>query len=111
MSSTKKLTDAKTTCDGLHRLVRRLNVAADDLDKQGVSAYELIALLASTHSCVSSLSTQLEELEDDVQTADSVSPESTKDTVTLLRRVNGAKEQLDDNQEPALTEKSFIAQG
>ena len=111
MSSTKKLIEAKATCDGLHRLVRQLNVAADDLDKHGVSSYELIALLASTHSCVNSLSTQLEELTDDVQTDDSESPEIVKDTVTPLRRINSAKEPLDDNQESTLPEKAFIAQG
>jgi ABC-type transporter Mla subunit MlaD len=62
MSSTKKISAAKTTCDGLHRLVRKLNVAAVDLDKSGGSAYELMALLASTHACVNSLSSQLDDL-------------------------------------------------
>ena len=115
MSPTKKLTEAKTTCDGLHRLVRKLNVAADDLDKNGISAYELIALLASTHSCVSSLSTQLDELAADVELAVDVEPaasaESPTDTVTPLRRIISTKDVLDNEQESELTEKTYSAQG
>lgn len=88
MSSTKKISEAKTTCDGLRRLVRKLNVAAVDLDKSGGSAYELMALLASTHACVNSLSSQLEELASE-ETAlapprDTVTPGN--ETITPLHR-------------------------
>lgn len=62
MSTTNPLADAKSTCDGLQRLIRKLNVAAADLDKSGGSAYELRALLASTHTCLSTLSQQIDVL-------------------------------------------------
>ena len=55
--------EAKSTCDGLHRLMRRLNGAAVDLDKGGASAHELMALLASTNECISNLSTQLDSIQ------------------------------------------------
>ena len=42
-----KLEEAKSTCNGLHHLMRRLNGAAVDLDKGGESAHELLALLAT----------------------------------------------------------------
>ncbi len=58
-----KIEEAKSTCDGLHRLMRRLNGAAVDLDKGGASAHELMALLASTNECISNLSTQLDSIE------------------------------------------------
>jgi hypothetical protein len=58
-----KLEEAITTCDGLHRLMRRLNGAAVDLDKGGESAHELLALLASTNECVSNLSAQLDSIQ------------------------------------------------
>lgn len=58
-----KLDEAKTTCDGLHHLLIRLNGAAVDLDKGGESAHELLALLATTNECVSNLSAQLESIQ------------------------------------------------
>ena len=58
-----KIEEAKSTCDGLHRLMRRLNGAAVDLDKGGASAHELMALLASTNECISNLSTQLDSIQ------------------------------------------------
>ena len=99
MPPIKKITEAKTTCDGLHRLIRKLNVAAVDLDKSGGSAYELIGLLASTHACVSSLSTQLDDIANSTElmnseaqptaaTEDSDTPLDTE-TVIALRRAQG----------------------
>lgn len=58
-----KIEEAKTTCEGLHRLMRRLNGAAVDLDKGGASAHELLALLATTNECISNLSAQLESIQ------------------------------------------------
>lgn len=58
-----KLEEAKSTCDGLHRLMRRLNGAATDLDKDGESAHEILALLASTNDCISNLKAQLDSLQ------------------------------------------------
>lgn len=60
---TSKIEEAKSTCEGLHRLVRRLNGAAVDLDKGGESAHELLALIASTTDCVNNLYTQLHSLQ------------------------------------------------
>lgn len=58
-----KIEEARSTCDGLHRLIRRLNGAAVDLDKGGASTYELLALLASTTECISNLSAQLDSIQ------------------------------------------------
>ena len=58
-----KLEEAISTCDGLHRLMRRLNGAVVDVDKGGESAYELLALLASTNECISNLSAQLDSIQ------------------------------------------------
>ncbi len=63
MTRSSKLGEARTTCDGLHRLVRQLNGAAVDVDNGGASAHELLALLATANECVNSLSVQLEALE------------------------------------------------
>ena len=60
---TSKIDDAKTTCEGLQHLIRRLNGAAVDLDKGGESAHELLALLATTTHCINNLSSQLDSLE------------------------------------------------
>jgi len=104
--SKKKITEAKTTCDGLHRLIRKLNVAAVDLDKSGGSAYELIALLASAHACVSSLNTQLDDLADEVESG------TDTNTVTQLRQIVECKT-AQDMQEVAdeLIKKQISAQG
>lgn len=59
---TSKIEEAKNTCDGIGRLINRLNGAAVDLDKGGESAYEILALLATTYECVNNLSAQLEAL-------------------------------------------------
>lgn len=59
---TLKIEEAKNTCDGISRLINRLNSAAVDLDKGGESTYEILALLATTYDCVNNLSTQLEAL-------------------------------------------------
>ena len=58
-----KLEDAISTCDGLHRLMRRLNGAAADVGKGGGSTYELHALLATTSECVCNLSAQLDSIQ------------------------------------------------
>ncbi len=58
-----KIQDAQSTCNGLHHLIRRLHGAAVDLDKGGESAYEILALLASTDVCINNLSAQLRTLD------------------------------------------------
>lgn len=58
-----KLEDAISTCEGLHHLMRRLNGAAVDVDKGGDSTYELFALLATTSECISTLSAQLDSIQ------------------------------------------------
>ena len=60
---TSKIDNAKTTCEGLQLLMRRLNGAAVDLDKGGESAHELLALLATTNTCINNLSSQLNSLD------------------------------------------------
>ena len=65
---TSKIDDAKTTCEGLQHLIRRLNGAAVDLDKGGESAHELLALLATTTHCINNLSSQLNSLDGPEQT-------------------------------------------
>lgn len=118
MSSTKKIAEAKTTCEGLHRLVRKMNVAAGDLDKNGGSAYELIALLASTHTCVSSLSNQLEALASDTRPGDTASPLDTVTALESLSRHNNnhnntalAEADPEDAEAFELVEKTYSAQG
>ncbi len=108
MPPIKKITEARTTCDGLHRLIRKLNVAAVDLDKSGGSAYELIGLLASTHACVSSLSTQLDDLANIAQLANGdLHSASDTNTVTPLHRAL-AQDELETEEH---IEKSLRAQG
>ncbi len=60
---TSKIDDAKTTCEGLQHLIRRLNGAAVDIDKGGESAHELLALLATTSDCINNLRSQLNSLD------------------------------------------------
>ena len=60
---TSKIDDAKTTCEGLQHLIRRLNGAAVDIDKGGESAHELLALLATTSDCINNLRCQLNSLD------------------------------------------------
>lgn len=74
-----KLEEAISTCDGLHRLMRRLNGAAVDLDKGGESAHELLALLASTSECVCNLSAQL----DSIQSVDGASNHEEMDLAVI----------------------------
>ncbi|MEM7257016.1 MAG: hypothetical protein AAF404_06475 [Pseudomonadota bacterium] len=78
-----KIEEAISTCDGLHRLMRRLNGAAVDLDKGGQSAHELLALLASTNECVSNLSAQL----DSIQNVDSASNHAELD-IAIIESIN-----------------------
>jgi len=103
--SPKKIAEAKTTCDGLHRLIRKLNAAAVDMDKSGGSAYELTGLLASAHTCVNSLSTQLDEL------ADHTHPVTDSDTVTTLHRATGNTTTDEEPETEELMENSFSARG
>lgn len=88
MPPEKKIAEAKSTCDGLRRLVRKLNIAAVDLDKSGGSTHDLIALLATTQSCVSSLSTQLDSLAGEA-TAESLI--EANQNVTAIHRPNDSK--------------------
>lgn len=69
-----KIEEAQSTCDGLHRLIRRMHGAAVDLDKGGESAHELLALLASTNDCVSNLSLQLKTLDQGSGAPSNVAP-------------------------------------
>jgi len=62
------LIEAQSTCDGLHRLMRKLSDAATDLDRSGNSSYELHALIASANSCVLNLTTLLSVVDSDEQT-------------------------------------------
>ena len=59
MATTSALTEARATCDGLHRLIQKISEAAADLDKGGSSSYEMLALIASANTCVINLETQL----------------------------------------------------
>jgi len=63
MAAISALTEARSTCDGLHRLIQKINVAAADIDKGGNSSYEMHALIASANTCVINLATQLTILE------------------------------------------------
>lgn len=65
MTKTAALSEAKSTCDGLHHLIRKISAAAVDIDKGGSSSYELLALITSANTCVINLSTQLNILETD----------------------------------------------
>lgn len=65
MKANTALTDAQSTCDGLHRLIRKISAAAVDIDKGGSSSYEILALIASANTCVINLETQLAILESD----------------------------------------------
>jgi len=122
MSQIKKIAEAKTTCDGLHRLIRKLNVAAVDLDKSGGSAYELAGLLASAHACVSSLSTQLDGLANDARAdqpvyaespanAGSIDTQPVTDTVTPLLRATKNRTSDEKADIADLATKSFSVRG
>jgi len=63
MSPTTALSEARSTCDGLQRLIKRIGDAAVDIDKGGSSSYEMLALIASANTCVINLETQLTILE------------------------------------------------
>ena len=71
MPKTSALSEAQTTCDGLHRLIRRLGEAAIDIDKGGSDTYEIQALIASANTCVINLGTQLTILESNATNDDS----------------------------------------
>ena len=63
MATTSALTEARATCDGLHRLIQKISEAAVDIDKGGSSSYELLALISSANACVINLETQLTIIE------------------------------------------------
>ena len=63
MSNTSALAEAKSTCEGLQRLIRKIGNAAVDIDKGGSSSYEMLALISSANACVVNLETQLTVLE------------------------------------------------
>ena len=50
---------ARATCDGLHRLIKKIGDAAVDIEESGSSSYEMLALIASASTCVINLETQL----------------------------------------------------
>lgn len=58
MSGTSALSEARSTCDGLHRLIKKIGDAAVDVEG-GSSSYEMLALIASANTCVINLETQL----------------------------------------------------
>ena len=59
MSKTSALSEARATCDGLHRLIKKIGDAAVDIEESGSSSYEMLALIASASTCVINLETQL----------------------------------------------------
>ncbi len=59
MRNSPALKEAQATCDGLHRLIRRISAAAVDMDKSGSDSYEMHALISSAHTCVINLRSQL----------------------------------------------------
>ena len=59
MPTTSALTEARATCEGLHRLIQKISEAAADIDKGGGSSYELLALITSATTCIINLETQL----------------------------------------------------
>ncbi len=63
MATTSALTEARATCDGLHRLIQRISEAAVDIDKGGSSGYEMLALITSANTCIINLKTQLTTIE------------------------------------------------
>lgn len=63
MATTSALSEARSTCDGLHRLIQKISQAAVDIDKGGSSSYEMLALIASANTCVINLETQLTIIE------------------------------------------------
>lgn len=71
MAKTTALSEAQTTCDGLHRLIRRIGEAAIDIEKGGNDSYEIQALIASANTCVINLGTQLTILESNAASDDS----------------------------------------
>jgi len=74
MQTPSALSEARATCDGLHRLIQKIRVAAADLDKGGSDGYEMHALIASANSCVINLETQLTILEASALNDPKVSP-------------------------------------
>ena len=74
MTTQPALSEAQSTCRGLHKLIKRISEAAEDVDKGGSSSYELLALLASANTCVINLSTQLTLLESDKSDDSNVLP-------------------------------------
>ena len=63
MATTSALTEARATCDGLHRLIQRISEAAVDIDKGGSNSYEMLPLITSANTCVINLETQLTIIE------------------------------------------------
>ena len=63
MATTSALTEARATCDGLHRLIQKISAAAADIDKGCSSSYEMMALITSANTCVINLETQLTIIE------------------------------------------------
>ena len=86
--ATSALSEAQTTCDGLQRLLQRINEAAVDIDKGGGSSYEILALIASANTCVVNLGTQLTTLESDSNDNSNVHP---------IKRDAPLHEQMPDN--------------
>ncbi len=88
MTTESALVEAKSTCDGLHKLIRRISAAAADIDKGGSSSYEILALLASANTCVINLSTQLSILE---------TGEPANSNILPLKRKDSTGQQKPDN--------------
>lgn len=82
MSKTTALSEARSTCDGLHRLIRKIGNAAEDIDKGGNSSYEMLALIASANTCILNLETQLTLLEASDSDDSNVFPLKREDTQT-----------------------------
>lgn len=78
--ATSALTEARSTCDGLQRLIQKISEAAVDIDKGGSSSYEMLALIASANTCVINLETQLTIIESSAQDNPNVLPIKRSDT-------------------------------
>ena len=59
MPKRSTLSEARSTCEGLQRLLKKIGDAAADIDSGGDSSYEMHALIASANTCMLNLEIQL----------------------------------------------------
>ncbi len=90
MKTVSTINEARSTCEGLHRLVRQLNGAVGDIEKKGASTYEVMALLATANECIQNLSVQLEALDETNNLSNITALHSpAEDNEVTLRAANG----------------------